>query len=80
MRRLTKFLLLFTMVALPVELLAQGRSSTPPGRSSTPPPGRSNTAGENRRNPVSVPEPATLLLLGAGAGALGLRKLWRNRR
>lgn len=72
MRRLTKFLLLFTMVALPVELLAQGRSSTAPGRSNTP--------GENRRNPVSVPEPATLLLLGAGAGALGLRKLWRNRR
>jgi len=79
MRRLIKFLLLFTMVALPVELFAQGRSSTPPGRSSTPP-GRSNTPGENRRNPVPVPEPATLLLLGAGAGALGLRKLWRNRR
>jgi hypothetical protein len=70
MRRLTKSVFLLTLVALPVGLLAQGRSNTPP------PQGIPN----NPRNPVSVPEPATLLLLGAGAAALGLRKLWQSRR
>jgi PEP-CTERM motif len=29
---------------------------------------------------VPVPEPATLVLLGAAAGVAGARKLWRNRR
>jgi hypothetical protein len=87
MRRLTKSVFLLTLVALPVGLLAQGRSNTPPpqgipnnpaqGRSNTPPP---QGIPNNPKNPVSVPEPATLLLLGAGAAALGLRKLWQSRR
>ena len=29
--------------------------------------------------PVAVPEPATITLLAAGAGAAVARKLWRNR-
>lgn len=83
MRRLTTHIFVLTLVMLPVGLLAQGRSNTAPGRSNTAP-GRSNTPPQqmpnNPRNPVSVPEPATLLLLGGAAGALGLRKLWLNRR
>jgi hypothetical protein len=76
MRRLINHLFVLTLVVLPVGLLAQGRSNTAPGRSNTPPQQMPN----NPRNPVSVPEPATLLLLGGAAGALGLRKLWLNRR
>lgn len=34
----------------------------------------------NDKTPVSVPEPTTLALLGAAAGALGVRKIWRRRR
>jgi hypothetical protein len=70
MRRLTKSVFLLTLLSLPVALLAQGRSNTPP----------SEKIPNNPRNPVSVPEPATLLLLGGGAAALGLRKLWQSRR
>jgi hypothetical protein len=35
---------------------------------------------ENRNSPISVPEPATIVLLGAAAGMVGVRKIWQNRR
>ena len=34
---------------------------------------------KRNREPVAVPEPAILTLLGAAAGAAIARKLWRNR-
>lgn len=71
MRHLTKFIFLVTLLALPVGILAQGRANSRPLPEQIPP---------NPRNPVSVPEPTTLMLLGAGAGALALRKLWQSRR
>lgn len=48
-----------------------------PGRGS----GNSGNSGPGTRNERSVPEPATLLLLGAAAGvAYGVRKLRSKRR
>jgi hypothetical protein len=35
---------------------------------------------ENSNDPISVPEPSTIVLLGAAAGVLGVRKLWQRRR
>ena len=35
---------------------------------------------DNASSPISVPEPATIVLLGAAAGAIGLRKMWQQRR
>ena len=35
---------------------------------------------ENRNDPISVPEPATIVLLGAAAGVVGVRKMWQQRR
>jgi hypothetical protein len=79
MRRLTHYVFVLSLVALPVGLLAQGRSNTPPPQPmpNNPPQQR---IPNNPRNPVSVPEPATLLLLGGAAGALGLGRLWQSRR
>lgn len=74
MRHLVKFGLILSIVALPVGLLAQGRSGERPVN---PPNGQG--PGNTKKKPLSVPEPSTLLLIGA-AGALGVRKLWQNRR
>ena len=35
---------------------------------------------DNRNGPISVPEPATIVLLGAAAGMFGVRKMWQRRR
>jgi PEP-CTERM motif len=35
---------------------------------------------ENGEGPISVPEPATIVLLGAAAGVFGVRKMWQWRR
>ena len=35
---------------------------------------------ENRNSPIAVPEPATIVLLGAAAGMVGARKIWQQRR
>ena len=51
-------------------------------------PGRGNSekakaekSEKKDKNPVhSVPEPTTLVLLGAAAGVVGARKLWQDRR
>lgn len=37
-------------------------------------------ANANGNSPISVPEPATIALLGAAAGVFGVRKLWQRRR
>ena len=34
---------------------------------------------KQKNDPISVPEPATVTLLAAGAGVVAARKLWRNR-
>jgi PEP-CTERM motif len=69
--RLTTFIFLVTVLAFPVGILAQGRSNSRPVPEQIP---------QNPKNPVSVPEPTTLMLLGVGAGALALRKIWQARR
>ena len=74
MSHLFKLGLILSIVALPVGLLAQGRSGERPVN---PPNGQGH--GDTKKKPLSVPEPSTLLLIGA-AGALGVRKLWQNRR
>lgn len=74
MRHLIKFGFVLSMVALPVGLLGQGRSGERPVN---PPNGQG--LADTKRKPVSVPEPSTLLLIGA-AGALGVRQLWQRRR
>ena len=33
-----------------------------------------------RKKPAAVPEPATVVLLGAAAGVAGVRKVWQDRR
>ena len=38
------------------------------------------TSTTSPNGPVSVPEPATIVLLGASAGVVGLRKLRQDRR
>ena len=35
---------------------------------------------DNNNRPISVPEPATIVLLGAAAGMVGVRKIWQQRR
>ena len=35
---------------------------------------------ENSNGSISVPEPATIVLLGAAAGMFGVRKIWQKRR
>jgi hypothetical protein len=35
---------------------------------------------DNRNGPISVPEPGTIVLLGAAVGMFGLRKIWQQRR
>ena len=35
---------------------------------------------ENGSRPIYVPEPATIVLLGAAAGVVGVRKVWQQRR
>lgn len=35
---------------------------------------------KDKDNAIPVPEPSTLVLLGAAAGAFGVRKMWRQRR
>jgi hypothetical protein len=32
------------------------------------------------KRPISVPEPATMVLLGAAAAVFGVRKMWQQRR
>jgi len=34
---------------------------------------------KQKNEPISVPEPATITLIAAGAGVVAARKLWRNR-
>jgi hypothetical protein len=74
MRNLIKFAFVLSMVALPVGLLGQGRSSERPVN---PPNGQGRV--DTKKKAVPVPEPSTLLLMGAAA-ALGVRKLWQRRR
>jgi len=35
---------------------------------------------ENGNRLIAVPEPATIVLLGAAAGMFGVRKIWQHRR
>jgi hypothetical protein len=35
---------------------------------------------DNGNRVISVPEPATIVLLGAAAGMFGIRKIWQHRR
>jgi PEP-CTERM motif len=74
MTHLLKFALVLSLVVLPVGLLAQGRGRERPVK----PPERGGP-GHSNKDPVSVPEPSTLLLMAA-AGALGGRRLWQKRR
>jgi PEP-CTERM motif len=62
----------------PAALASQGN-----GKSGTPKAEKSEKADKDKKdkNPVhSVPEPATIALLGAAAGLAGARKLWQKRR
>ena len=54
--------------------LAQGRGTSEQGR------GNGHQNGANGNPFHSVPEPSTLILLGAAAGVVGLRKIWQRRR
>ena len=61
-----------------VALASQGN-----GNSATPKAVKPETGDKNKKdkNPIhSVPEPATIALLGAAAGVAGGRKLWQKRR
>jgi hypothetical protein len=73
MRQLIKFALALSIIAVPVGLLGQRGGREP--RVSPP---EAQGAGHSKKPPVSVPEPSTLLLMGA-AGALAATKLWRKR-
>jgi hypothetical protein len=35
---------------------------------------------DNGNRLISVPEPSTIVLLGAAAGMFGIRKIWQHRR
>jgi PEP-CTERM motif len=41
--------------------------------------GPQDKSEKQKNEPISVPEPATITLLAAGAGVVAARKLWRNR-
>jgi hypothetical protein len=73
-------LILFTLalsMASSAAPLAQGRGNAYGHENS----GQGQGNGNPNGNPVhSVPEPSTLLLLGAAAGVVGLRKISQQRR
>jgi hypothetical protein len=76
MRRVLPLIFLFSLFAVPMSEAAQGRSDEHPNQAG----GRGRGRGQNGQNtlePVSVPEPSSLTLLGAGALAVGW---WVRRR
>ena len=59
------------LAALTVSAQGRGRGAGPSGPPNTPP-------GQERR--VSLPEPATMTLLGLGLGAALMARRWTSRR
>ena len=60
-----------------VALASQGRGKSDQPKAAKP---EKDKKDKKEKNPVPVPEPTTIALLGAAASVAGARKLWHKRR
>ena len=81
MKRFALLMIVLTLFASPAWVLAASfeDANGPKDKKEKNTKNPHDKTGKQNNEPVSVPEPATITLLAAGAGVVAARKLWRNR-
>lgn len=77
-----KFKKLFglTIFVLAMLLLAGGVVASQGSANSAKAKAKADKTEQKDKTPISVPEPATIVLMGAAAAVAGVRKVWQDRR
>ena len=78
MKRFALLMVVLTLLAPPAWVLAASFEDANGPKDKKEKKTKGKTEKQNNE-PISVPEPATIALLAAGAGVVAARKLWRNR-